>query len=104
MVGLLHLAGKVVYQDVAIAVDLLKEILAKYEADLFDSMVTWGIKRKVIVCGEAHVILFGGSLREGEVILSERCGLVKIVNNGKLDTAAPHVGIPPMGWFKEEEG
>ena len=45
--------GEVVYQDVAIAVDVLKAVLAKYEAELLDSKMIWGRKRKVIMCGAA---------------------------------------------------
>ena len=41
MIGLLRRMGKVVYQDVSIAVDLLKAVLAKYEAELLDSTMTW---------------------------------------------------------------
>ena len=40
MVGLLHRMGKVVYQEVAIAVDMLKANIANYEAELLDSTVT----------------------------------------------------------------
>ena len=42
MVGLLRRMVKVIYQDVAISIYVLKAILAKYEAELLDSMVTWG--------------------------------------------------------------
>ena len=43
-VGLLCRVVKVVYHDVDIALDVLKAILEKYEAELLDSTVTWGRK------------------------------------------------------------
>ena len=52
----------------------------------------------------SFVILFGGSYRGGEVLLIEGSELVKIVNDGKFDTAYPHVVITLMGRFKGEEG
>ena len=100
MIGSLRQIGKVVYQDIAIAVDVLKSVLVKYEAGLVDSTVTWGRKLKVIMCREYYIILFGGVLRGYEVILVESRRLVKIINYGKWDTAAPHVVVPLMGRFK----
>ena len=43
-VGLLRQMGKEIYEDVDIAVDVLKSILANYEADLVYSTVTPRIK------------------------------------------------------------
>ena len=99
MVVLLHQIRKVIHQDVAISVDVLKAILAIYEAELLDSTVTWGRKRKVIMYWEAYLMLFRGALSGGEVLLIEGRELVKIVNNKRLDTAAPHVVLPLMGWI-----
>ena len=52
------------------------------------------------MCEEDYVILFRGSFRGGEVLLREGRELVKIVNDGKLYTAALHVVVPLMGGFK----
>ena len=53
MVDLLRGMGNVVYQDVAISVYVFTSILAKDEAELLDSLVTWVRKLKVILCGTA---------------------------------------------------
>ena len=58
----------------------------------------------MIICRAAYVILFGGSLRAGDVLLTEGHELVEIVNDEKLDTSAPHVIAPLMVRFKEEKG
>ena len=67
---------KVFYQDVYIDVDVLIAILAHYETKLLDYMVIWGIKLKLIMCGAAYVILFGGSLGGGGVLLTKGHKLV----------------------------
>ena len=43
-------------------------------------------------------------MRGAEVLLSEGRELVKIVNDGKLDTANSHGVVLLMGRFKGEEG
>jgi hypothetical protein len=104
MLGLEKRMGRLVYQDLAISVDLLLEILKEYELELLDKDVIWSRKRRVIMTGAAFVVLFAGALRGGEVLLMECSELCRRVLDGKFHPSAPHVIVPLMGRFKEETG
>ena len=104
MNGLEKRMGRLVYQDLALSVDLLMEILAMYEVELSSPDVPWHRRRTIVMSGAAFVVLFGGALRGGEVLLMEASELCRRIHDGKVHRSASHVLIPLMGRFKGENG
>ena len=104
MMGLEKRMGRLVYQDLAISVELLLELLARYETKLETAEVPWSRRRMIVMSGAAFVILFAGALRGGEVLLVEASELCKRIQDGKRHHAEPHVAVPLMGRFKGENG
>lgn len=105
MTGLRKRMGRLVNQNMAISVDLLKEILQYYDQELEDSDLDPGRVRTIIICASAFVILFGGALRGNEVLYLERSELVKRRKDGRSDDSElDHVVVPLMGRFKGESG
>ena len=91
MNGLEKRMGRLVYQDLALSVDLLMEILSMYEAELSSSDVPWNRRRAVVMNGAAFVVLFCGALRGGEVLLMEASELCKCICDGKVHRSVSHV-------------
>ena len=104
MTGLEKRMGRLVFQDLALSVELLMEILQLYEVELSCGEVPWVRRRAIVMSGAAFVILFGGALRGGEVLLLEASELCKRIGDGRMHRSAPHVLVPLMGRFKGENG
>ena len=104
MTGLEKRMGRLVFQDLALSVELLMEILRLYELELSCGEVPWIRRRSIVMSGAAFVILFGGALRGGEVLLLEASELCKRIGDGRMHRPAPHVLVPLMGRFKGENG
>ncbi|GFH59458.1 hypothetical protein CTEN210_15934 [Chaetoceros tenuissimus] len=107
MLGMKKRTGRVINQNLGISVEVLLEILKRYDLEITDEDDELPYKRlrDIIVCGAAFVILFGASLRGNEVLMLERSEFVKIRNAGKTgNVETEHVAIPLMGRFKGETG
>ena len=104
MMGLEKRMGRLVFQDLALSVELLLELLAAYEVELESPEVPWNRRRSIVMSGAAFVVLFAGALRGGEVLLLEASELCKRIGDGKNHRIGPHVLVPLMGRFKGENG
>ena len=104
MFGLEKRMGRVVYQDLAISVEVLMTVLEEFEIELRLAKVAQARKHEIIMCGAAYVVLFAGALRGGEVLLMEGSELCRRIVDGKHHLTSPHVVVPLMGRFKEETG
>ena len=96
--------GRVVYQDLAISVEVLMTVLEEFEIELRLPEVARARKREIIMCGAAYVVLFAGVLRGGEVLLMEYNEPYRRIVNDKHHLTSLHVVVPLMGRFKEETG
>lgn len=105
MLGLKKRMGRIINQNLGISVEVMLEILKRYDLEITDEELPYERLRDIIVCGAAFVILFGASLRGNEVLMLERSELVKLRNAGKTGLVeTEHVTIPLMGRFKGETG
>lgn len=105
MLGLRKRIGVLVNQNLGISVEVMLEILNRYDAEIEDEDLDFDRLRTIIVCGAAFIILFAASLRGNEVLMLERSEFVKSRNAGKTGSKdTEHVVIPLMGRFKGEAG
>jgi len=106
MLGCEKCMGRYVKQDQAMDVEILREMLRRYEQELLGSELTEERRRKFYMCGFAFVVLFCKALRGGDNFFTEATSLCKLIDKGRLYEGHPdsHVVVPLMGRFKGEAG
>lgn len=95
--------GRVVKQDVALSLDILKKAMSNLDYELTQTDHKDARRREIIMLGGFLLIGFCDALRGNEVFLVERSSLCKYGLRG-INHRRPHVMIPLMGRFKGETG
>jgi hypothetical protein len=96
--------GRLVRQDLGLSLEVLMELLKRYDEELQDDKVEVERKHMIIICAGAFVILFAGALRGGEVFMLEASEFVKRRDDGRELEKNGHVVVLLMGRFKNETG
>ena len=96
--------GRVVVQELGFMVEVVLEMLARWDRELESVGLSVDRKQDLIVVGGAFMALVGGALRRGEVMPLEASELVKRRLDGKDRNEHPHVLAPLMGRFKNKTG
>ena len=96
--------GRLVKQELGLAIDVLLMILSELENELFQVETSPNRRRDIVISGAAFACLYGGALRGGEILLTEGSELIKRRDDGKNHPTHPHVVLPLMGRFKGETG
>ena len=96
--------GRLVIQNSGLSVELLLAMPSLMDLEYGSATVEQARKCKLIMCGNAFVVLFSVALRGGEVLLSGASELVRRITEGKYHVNHPHIPFPLMGCFKGETG
>ncbi len=96
--------GRVIKQNRALSIEILKELLHNYNLELLSEKTSMKRKRFVKVFRGYLLVSFAGALRGGEGFMIEATSLCKMIDRGRNHREHPYVLIPLMGRFKSENG
>ncbi len=96
--------GRLVKQNRALSIEILKALMHDYELELLSNKTTDKRKRFVTIFMGYLMVTYAGALRGGEGFMVEATSLCKYILEGRDHPKHPYVLVPLMGRFKSETG